>query len=75
MKMGKLCVADIDRWDTGAIANVFGISTNIADHSINTSGKLGKLTAFETWNSSAGDAARGSVGKTRKDLDRHGEVA
>ncbi|NDZ95120.1 hypothetical protein G3I13_07020 [Streptomyces sp. SID6673] len=73
--MGKLCVADIDRWDTGAIANVFGISTNIADHSINTSGKLGKLTAFETWNSSAGDAARGSVGKTRKDLDRHGEVA
>ncbi|GAA3717568.1 hypothetical protein [Gordonia hankookensis] len=42
---------------------------------LDTSGKLGKLTAFETWNSSAGDAARGSVGKTRKHLDRHGEVA
>ena len=26
VKMGKLCIADIDRWDTGAIANVFGIS-------------------------------------------------
>ncbi|MGC5255901.1 hypothetical protein ACPXCG_06075 [Gordonia sp. DT218] len=36
---------------------------------------MGKLTAFETWNSSAGDAARESVSKTRKDLDRHGEVA
>ena len=73
--MGKLCIADIDRWDTGAIATVFGISTNIADHSLTTSGHLGNLSVFETWNSDASDAARESVGKTRKDLDRHSDIA
>ncbi|MBD1320550.1 hypothetical protein [Gordonia hankookensis] len=73
--MGKLCIADIDRWDTGAIAHVFGISTNIADHSLNTSGKLGTLSVFETWNSDAAVAAHKSVGVTRKDLDRHGDIA
>lgn len=73
--MGKLCIADIDRWDTGAIATVFGISTNIADYSLTTSGHLGNLSVFETWNSDASDAARESVGKTRKDLDRHSEIA
>lgn len=73
--MGKLCVADIDRWDPGEISAVFGISTNIADHSISTSGNLEKLSVFESWNSTAADASKHSISKTRKDLDRHGEVA
>ena len=30
---------------------------------------------FERWNSDASDAARESVGKTREDLDRHGDIA
>ncbi|MED5801225.1 hypothetical protein VX037_09335 [Gordonia sp. Z-3] len=54
---------------------MFGISTNIADHSLTTSGHLGNLSVFETWNSDASDAARESVGKTRKDLDRHSDIA
>lgn len=73
--MGKLGVSDIDKWDTGTIASVFGISTSIADHSLSTSTKLRDLKVFDTWGSDAADAARGSVHQSRKDLDRHGEIA
>ncbi len=73
--MGKLGVSDIEKWDTAQIAAVFGISRNVADHSVSTSTHLKDLQVFETWSSYAADAARTSVGKTRKDLDRHGEIA
>lgn len=73
--MAQLSAADIDRWRPEEIASVFGISTNIADHSVSTSTQLQQLSVFDTWDSHAADAAHEAVHRTRADLDRHGEVA
>ncbi|MGZ8178896.1 hypothetical protein ACXVUM_13285 [Williamsia sp. SKLECPSW1] len=71
----KLCIADIDRWSIGEINTVFGTSMDVKNHSLAAADQLGSLSAFQSWRGPAADAARESVGKTRADLDRHGEKA
>ena len=71
----KLSIADIDRWSIGEINTVFGTSMDVKNHSLAAADQLGSLSAFQTWRGPAADAARESVGKTRQDLDRHGEKA
>ena len=70
-----LSVADIDRWSPEAVRAVFhaakvraGVATTAADG-------LASLPAFQTWGGKGADAARDAVGKTRADLDAHGEEA
>jgi hypothetical protein len=72
---GALSVADIDRWNPEAVRDVFhaaklraGVATTAADG-------LASLPAFRTWGGEGADAARNAVGKTRADLDAHGEEA
>jgi pimeloyl-ACP methyl ester carboxylesterase len=72
---GVLSVADIDRWNPEAVRDVFhaaklraGVATTAADG-------LASLPAFGTWGGAGAEAARDAVGKTRVDLDAHGEEA
>jgi hypothetical protein len=71
----KFSIADIDRWSIGEINTVFGTSTDVKNHSLAAADQLRSLSAFQTWRGPAADAARESVGRTRADLDRHGEKA
>ena len=71
----KLSIADIDRWSIGEINTVFGTAMDVKNHSLAASDQLGSLSAFQSWRGPAADAARESVGRTRADLDRHGEKA
>ncbi|QKT08852.1 hypothetical protein HUN08_17780 [Gordonia sp. X0973] len=70
-----ISVGSIKKWDPGTIADVFGISKNVADHSMSTSNQLKSLGAFEQWSGPAADEARDSVHRTRRDLDRLTEHA
>lgn len=67
-----ISVGSIKKWDPGTIADVFGISKNVADHSMSTSNQLQNLSAFDQWTGLASDEARDSVHRTRQDLDRLG---
>ncbi|WP_374762436.1 alpha/beta hydrolase [Mycolicibacterium mageritense] len=66
-------VADIDRWNTGDVREVFRAAQGRADSSGEASDGMGRLPAFETWGGQASDAAKGANGKRRADLDAQGK--
>lgn len=70
-----LTVADIDRWDPDAVFDVFRGARERAAVVAEVSDGLRQLPAFSDWGGAAAQAARAAIGKTRVDLDAHGEEA
>jgi hypothetical protein len=70
-----LTVADIERWDAGDVREVFHAATSRAQASFDAAHGLSTLPAFHTWGGEAAEAARAAIGKTRQDLDAHGNEA
>lgn len=68
-------VAEIDRWDSGDVREVFHAATNRAQAARDAVNGLATLPGFETWGGCAADAAREAIGRTRHDLDAHGNEA
>ncbi|MGH3678205.1 MAG: alpha/beta hydrolase [Mycobacterium sp.] len=68
-------LADIDRWDPGDVREVFHAARSRAEIAINASDGLASLPAFTTWGGDAAEAAREAIGRSRKDLDTHGNEA
>jgi pimeloyl-ACP methyl ester carboxylesterase len=68
-------VADIDRWDAGDVREVFHATRSRAEAAAEASNGIAQLPAFDTWGGDASEAAKEAIGKTRKDLDSHGNEA
>ena len=68
-------VEDIDRWDAGDVREVFNATRSRAEAAFEASNGIAELPAFGTWGGEASEAAKESVGQTRKDLDAHGNEA
>jgi hypothetical protein len=70
-----LSVADIDRWNAGDLREVFHATRSRAEAAAEASNGIAQLPAFGSWGGDAADAAKDAVGKTRRDLDEHGNEA
>lgn len=70
-----LTVADIECWDAGDVREVFHAATSRAQAVFDAADGLATLPAFETWGGESAEAAREAIGRTRKDLDAHGNEA
>lgn len=70
-----LTVADIERWDPGDVREVFHAASSRAQAARDAADGLATLPAFTTWGGAAAAAAREAIGKTRADLDAHGNEA
>lgn len=68
-------VADIDRWDSGDLREVFHATRSRAEAAAEASNGIAQLPAFGSWGGDAAQAAKDAVGKTRRDLDEHGNEA
>lgn len=68
-------VADIDRWDSCDIREVFNAARSRAEAAFEASNGIAELPAFGSWGGQASEAAKESIGQTRKDLDAHGNEA
>lgn len=66
---------DIDRWDAGDVREVFNAARSRAEAAFEASNGIAELPAFGTWGGEASEAAKESIGQTRKDLDAHGNEA
>jgi hypothetical protein len=65
-------VADIDRWAAGDVREVFHATRSRAEAAQEAANGIAQLPAFGTWGGDASQAAKESIGQTRKDLDAHG---
>ena len=70
-----LTVADIERWDAGSVREVFHAASSRAQAAADAANGLATLPAFATWGGVAAEAAKEATGKTRRDLDAHGQEA
>ena len=70
-----LSLADIERWNPDDVREVFHAARNRAEAAKEAADGLASLPAFTTWGGDAADAARHAIGKTRMDLDAHGDEA
>jgi hypothetical protein len=70
-----LTVADIERWDAGDVREVFHAARSRAQAALDAADGLATLPAFTTWGGQAAESAREAIGKTRADLDAHGQEA
>ena len=68
-------VADIDRWEAGDVREVFHATRSRAEAAQEAANGIAQLPAFNTWGGDASQAAKESIGQTRKDLDAHGNEA
>lgn len=70
-----LTVADIERWNSGDVREVFHAASSRAQASFDAADGLASLPAFQSWGGHAAEAAKAAIGQTRKDLDAHGNEA
>ncbi|TGD87349.1 DUF4237 domain-containing protein [Mycolicibacterium sp. CH28] len=70
-----LTVLDIERWNADDVREVFHAATSRAQAAFDAADGLATLPVFETWGGEAAEAAREAIGRTRKDLDSHGNEA
>lgn len=68
-------VADVDRWNAGDVREVFHATRSRAEAAQEAANGIAQLPAFGTWGGDASQAAKESIGQTRKDLDAHGNEA
>lgn len=70
-----LGVAEIERWDAGAVRLVFRAALARAASAEHASSALAELPVFAAWAGFAADAARAAIGRTRLGLDAHASEA
>lgn len=70
-----LTLSDIDRWDPGAVRDVFLAAQSRGQASIAAAKDLSTLSVFDSWGGDAAVAAKDSIAQTRQDLDDHGKSA
>lgn len=68
-------VEEIDRWDAGDVREVFHATRSRAEAAFEAADGIAELPAFGSWGGEAAEAAEGSIGQTRKDLDAQGNEA
>lgn len=71
----SLTVADIERWDAGDVREVFHAASSRAQAAFDAADGLATLPCFTSWGGHAAAAAREAIGRTRADLDSHGNEA
>ncbi|MGB3484776.1 MAG: alpha/beta hydrolase [Mycobacterium sp.] len=72
--MSRLSLDDIDRWDPGAIDQVFGEAMRRATETRRSGAQIGRLTTFADWDGDAADAARDSAHRIVLDLSAHADA-
>lgn len=68
-------VEEIDRWDAGDVREVFHATRSRAEAAFEAANGIAELPAFGSWGGEASEAAKDAIGRTRKDLDAHGQEA
>src|SRR5882757_11296867 len=68
-----ITLADIDRWDPGAVREVSTALGKRGASADEVRGGLGKLPMIATWQGSGGDAARAALDKLSKHLAAHAD--
>src|ERR1700761_4535579 len=68
-------LADIERWSSAAVREVFHVGNVRAGAAFDTANGLGQLPAFQTWGGEGAEAAKQAIGQVRVDLNAHGEEA
>ena len=70
-----LTVAEIERWGAGDVREVFHAARSRAQAAFDAADGLATLPALSSWGGEAATAAREAIGRTRIDLDSHGNEA
>lgn len=68
-------LADIERWSSAAVREVFHVGNVRAGAAFDTANGLAQLPAFQTWGGEGAEAAKQAIGQVRVDLNAHGEEA
>jgi hypothetical protein len=71
----KLTVADIDRWNAGAVREVFKAANARGQATLEASRQLSILSVFDTWEGATAEARKHANANIRLDLDAHGTEA
>ncbi|MCI4673519.1 hypothetical protein [Candidatus Mycolicibacterium alkanivorans] len=75
MSRSELSVADVKRWSSHAVREVFDAARERAAAALDVARGLDTLQVFSSWGGDAATAARTSIATTRADLDAHGTEA
>jgi hypothetical protein len=67
-----LTVADVQRWNAGAVRDVFHAAAARANATLETSRQLSTLSVFDTWEGATAEARKHANASIRQDLDAHG---
>lgn len=67
-----LNVADIERWNAGAVREVFHAATARGNATMEASRQLSTLAVFDTWEGLTAEARKHTNASIRQDLDDHG---
>jgi hypothetical protein len=70
-----LTVADIDRWNAGAVREVFQAANARGQATLEASRQLSTLSVFDTWEGATAEARKHVNAGIRQDLDAHGNEA
>jgi hypothetical protein len=70
-----LTVADIDRWNAGAVREVFKAANARGQATLEASRQLSTLSVFDTWEGATAEARKHVNAGIRQDLDAHGNEA
>jgi Alpha/beta hydrolase len=70
-----LTVADIDRWNAGAVRVVFQAANARGQATLEASRQLSTLSVFDTWEGATAEARKHVNAGIRQDLDAHGNEA
>ncbi len=73
--MSGLSVADVQRWSSQAVREVFDASRQRAGAALEAARGLDALRVFGSWGGDAAAAAQSALAVTRADLDAHGAEA
>lgn len=65
-------VEEIDRWQAGDVREVFNAARSRAEAAREAANGIAELPAFGSWGGDASEAAKEAIGRTRLDLDAHG---
>ncbi|WIM89187.1 alpha/beta hydrolase [Candidatus Mycobacterium wuenschmannii] len=70
-----LTVADIDRWNSAAVREVFRAASARGQATLDAARQLGTLAVFDTWEGATAEARKHANAGLRVDLDAHGNEA
>jgi hypothetical protein len=68
-------VADIERWNAGAVRAVFQAANARGQATLEASRQLSTLSVFDTWEGATAEARKHANAGIRQDLDAHGNEA